>query len=114
MLETELKNLTAEIIKLREAIAAMSTPAVVASVSAPRTEETAPQPAPESAQPQQDLPTVTVDDVLDLCMTLTRKDRTLKDSIKELIAKHGNGASTVKQVPPVNLPALAQALQALQ
>ena len=106
MLELELKNLAAEIVKLREAIAAM-TP-VESKPDTPPAPAVSPEPPPQS-----DAPAVSVDDVLDICMTLTRRDRSLKDPIKELIAKHGDGASTVKQVPPSNLGALAAALKAL-
>jgi hypothetical protein len=96
MLENEIKNLTAEIKMLREAMTATSLP--TASVEKPKAEKPT-------------APAVTIEDLQALCVAITRVDKTMRASIVGLLDAHG--ATRFDQVDASKYGELAESLKKL-
>lgn len=111
MLETQLKELTQEVKGLREQLQLF----VDASVNKYRETQTADTKTPDQpAQPSSDADNgTTVDDVKRLCQAVVRQDRTLKDTVKQVISDTGDGAKVLGDVPKDKLPAVEAEVRAL-
>ena len=108
MLETKIENLTTAIIALTERLDALQpqeateAPEPVANVE--------PEPTPEPAK--ETSPATTADDLRDMCLALTRSDRSNKDKIKALMADKYD-AKVVKDIDPSKYDEFKAALGSL-
>lgn len=122
MLETEIKALREEIALLREAIAAMGKtfvqkteakkPEKAEKVSKVTPAPAAPTPTPVQESGETAAPTITRDDLQNLCMALVRADRSKREAIQSAIAKFG--AQNLVGVKDTDLAALHADLEALK
>lgn len=128
MLETEIKSLREEIVMLREAITAMAKtfaqkpenkkPEKVEKVQevkpapAPAPAQAEPAPTPDKPKAQGDAPTITRDDLQNLCMTIVRADRSKREAVQQVISKYG--AANLVAVKDTDLTALHADLEALK
>lgn len=120
MLETEIKSLKDEVKNLSTLFAELITVLRNDDItSAKRAEAAASVVAPvEVVEPEQDVeaktetPKIDRDEVQALCTTLMRKDRGLKDAIKETIASF-DGATNLVKVAESDLVALHAKLSEL-
>lgn len=133
MLETEIKALREEIVMLREAITTMAKtiaqkpetkksekaekvpdakPAPAAPAPAPAPAPVEPAPTPDKPKAQEGAPTITRDDLQNLCMALVRADRSKREAIQSAIAKFG--AQNLVAVKDTDLAALHADLEALK
>lgn len=103
MLETKINELTKAIVTLTERLDALLQPQVVAAPTPADTEApeavkvVEPEPTPEPAK--ETAPATTADDLRDMCLALTRADRSNKDKIKALMADKYD-AKVVKDIEP--------------
>jgi acyl-CoA synthetase (NDP forming) len=104
MLETEIKKLTKAIETLTAVMEAQGV-----AVEQPKAEEQLEQPKAEEPKAE---PTVTHDEVKDLCLKISRADRLKKPAIKAVLSEYG--AKTVAQVAAESLGELKSKLEALQ
>lgn len=95
MLETEIKNLTAEIKMLREALTAIP-------LATPKADE---------PTPKADEPSVTAADLQEICLTITRADKTMVPSIKALFEEYGG--TRIEHIDESKYTDLAESLKAL-
>lgn len=102
MLETEIKNLTAEIALLRGILEDLSK---TLNVSVP--------PIVSKPTPQFVDAGVTVQELQDLCLELTRANRENKAKIKEIIASF-DGSKVLAEVNPKDFEALKKTLEELK
>jgi hypothetical protein len=110
MLEQKIDALTAAVNQLNETLWQLIDslpvkPGVAEAIAAD------PIPAPIATAPA--APTVSRDDVQDLCMTLVRADRSLKNTVRDIIAEFDN-AATLKDVKDSDLTLLKSKLEALK
>lgn len=122
MLETEIKALREEIVMLREAITAMvktfaqkpetKKPEKAEKVPEAKPAPTAPEPTPDKPKAQGDAPTITRDDLQNLCMTIVRADRSKREAVQQVISKYG--AANLVAVKDTDLAALHADLEALK
>jgi len=105
MLETEIKNLAAEIKMLREAMTANNTPVEPTPVDKPKAE-----PTPVD-KPAVVVDEITVEELQALCAGIMRVDKTMRPSIAALLGEYN--ATRVDQVPESDFPALSDALKKL-
>jgi hypothetical protein len=110
MLEQKIDALTAAVNQLNETLWQLIDslpvkPGVTEAIAAD------PIPAPIAITPA--APTVSRDDVQDLCMTLVRADRSLKNTVRDIIAEFDN-AATLKDVKDSDLALLKSKLEALK
>jgi len=103
MLETEIKKLTKAIEALTAAVEAQGVAVEQPKAEEPKTEQ------PKAEQPE---PTITHDEVKDLCLKISRADRSKKPAIKSLLSEYG--ANTVAQVATELLAELKTKLEGLQ
>lgn len=115
MLEQKIDDLTAAVKQLNETIwhlidsmpGKLNADAPVEPAPA-KADTPAPTPTPAPAAPA-----VSRDDVQDLCMTLVRADRSLKNTVRDIIAEFDN-AATLKDVKDSDLVTLKAKLEALK
>lgn len=122
MLETEIKALREEIVMLREAITAMAkifaqkpetkksekvTEVKPASAPAP-----APAPTPVQESGDNSVPTITRDDLQNLCMAIVRADRSKREAVQQVISKYG--ATNLVAIKDSDLTELHADLEALK
>lgn len=96
MLETKIENLKKRINELTERLDALQpqeAPEPVKVVEPEPTPEPTPEPAKETS------PATTADDLRDMCLALTRADRSNKDKIKALMADKYD-AKVVRDIDP--------------
>jgi hypothetical protein len=115
MLEQKIEQLTASINNLTGVIMAlnqilMDKPAVATQ---PAQHPTEAQTSTQSAQQQVAPDQVSRDDVQELCMTLVRANRALKNAVRDAIAEF-DGAATLKDVKESDLAALKIKLETLR
>lgn len=120
-LETEIKNLTVAVNALIEVLkdkahAAVTTTVAATPVEEPEKEEVpTPTPAPTTAPAQvnndQDVPSR--QELIDLCMSIVKADRSKGAMIKALLATY-NDAKTVNGVPADKLGELQSKLKGIQ
>lgn len=113
MLEQKIDDLTAAVKQLNETIWHL-----IDSMPSKLNADAAVEPAPAKADtlaptPAPAAPTVSRDDVQDLCMTLVRADRSLKNTVRDIIAEFDN-AATLKDVKDSDLVTLKAKLEALK
>ena len=123
MLETEIKALREEIVMLREAITAMAKifaqkPETKKPEKAEKVTElkpaSAPAPAPTPVQESGDnsVPTITRDDLQNLCMAIVRADRSKREAVRQVISKYG--ATNLVAIKDSDLTELHADLEALK
>ncbi len=113
MLEQKIDALTAAVNQLNETLWQLIDSLPVKSGVA-ETIAADPTPAPIATTPATPAaPTVSRDDVQDLCMTLVRADRSLKNTVRDIIAEFDN-AATLKDVKDSDLTLLKSKLEALK
>lgn len=105
MLETKIENLTTAIIALTERLDALQPQEAPEAVKVVEPEPT-PEPAKETS------PATTADDLRDMCLALTRSDRSNKDKIKALMADKYD-AKVVKDIDPSKYDEFKAALGSL-
>ena len=121
-LETKIEKLTAAVELLTAKIETLATQAQpapapeqvqapeVEKVEKPKVEKKAAKVEAEPAQePAQEV--VTEQELMDLCMSIVRRDRALKDTIKATIERHGG--KVVAEVDPSKYAELKAELEAL-
>mgnify|MGYP003674952665 CR=1 FL=1 len=111
MLEDEIKNLAAEIKMLREAMTATSLPTPKAEkpkAEKPKAEKPKAE-KPKAEEPA--APTISIEDLQAMCVTITRADKTMRASIVGLLDAHG--ATRLDQVDASKYGELAESLKAL-
>jgi len=101
MLETKINELTKAVIALTERLDALQPQ--VAAPTAATTEAPEPvasvEPEPTPEPTKETAPATTADDLRDMCLALTRADRSNKDKIKALMADKYD-AKVVKDIEP--------------
>jgi hypothetical protein len=107
MLETEIQKLTVAIERLTATLEGQGALALTAKKPAPVKVETKPE--PKVSEPKH-----SAGEVQAKCLEIVKADRSKKQAIADLIAKHTDGkGKLVKDVPPSQLDALAADLEAL-
>lgn len=120
MLETKINDLTKAVIALTEQMASMqqtmvvtkplteTKPTLVESSEPVATVE--PEPTPEPTK--ETTPAITADDLRDMCLALTRSDRSNKEKIKTLMVDKYN-AKVVRDIDPSKYSEFAAELESL-
>lgn len=115
-LETEIKNLTVAVNTLTELLKGNAQAAVAAEPveEEPKKEEApAPAPAPAAAPSNNDQDVPSRQELIDLCMSIVKADRSKGAMIKALLATY-NDAKTVNGVPADKLTELQSKLKGIQ
>lgn len=111
-LETEIKNLTVAVNALIEVLKDKAHAAVTTTVAAtPVEEEPKKEAAPTPINNDQDVPSR--QELIDLCMSIVKADRSKGAMIKALLATY-NDAKTVNGVPADKLGELQSKLKGIQ
>jgi hypothetical protein len=106
MLETEIQKLTAAIERLTATLEGQGALALTAKKPEAKLEA---KPEPKVSEPKH-----SAGEVQAKCLEIVKSDRSKKQAIADLIAKHSDGkGKLVKDVPPSQLDALAADLEAL-
>lgn len=113
MLETKIEKLTKAIEALTKAIEAQQPKAEQPKVEQPKVEQPKAE-QPKAEQPKEETPSppaITHEEVKDLCLKISRSDRTKKPAIKALLGEYG--ANVVTQVATESLAELKAKLEGL-
>jgi len=110
MLENQIKDLTEAINSLTAAVLAINSPAVRRK-AAPTEEEKKEVPLKAVLAEEEKKEVVTLDQLQDMCLTISRKDPTMREKIGEILAKHGG--ELLKNIDKTKLPSVKRALEEL-
>lgn len=117
MLETEIKALRDEVALLREAVTSLI--GVMGSATAePNVEKEKAKTKPKSKETPKKEPkaelghVVTRDEIQELCTNLMRRDRGLREKLKDIISSY-DGATNLRAVKDENLAELKAKIEAL-
>lgn len=113
-LEMKIEKLTAAVVALTERMDALHQQAQQNN-GTPEVEQTAPAEKPKVEKPKvekQETDTPTAQDLMEMCLSIVKADRTLKDKIKDIIA--GYGGKTIAEVDASKYNDLKADLEALQ
>ena len=106
MLETKIEKLTKAIEALTAVIEAQGVTVEQPKAEQPKAEQ------PKAEQPNEEAPLITHEEVKQLCLQISRDDRSKKPAIKTLLGEYG--ANTVLQVAAESLAELKTKLEGLQ
>ena len=106
MLETKIEKLTKAIEALTAVIEAQGVTVEQPKAEQPKAEQ------PKAEQPNEEAPLITHEEVKQLCLQISRDDRSKKPAIKALLGEYG--ANTVLQVAAESLAELKTKLEGLQ
>lgn len=113
MLEVKIENLTIAIERLTAQLEALNLSTAAEPKPDPKSE---PKPEPKPAKVEKAAPTVDLpsrDRLQAKCLELVKADRSNKQRIADLIAKHSNGGRLIKDIADADLATFLAELEAL-